>query len=651
VDYDNLTREQFEKFYCEDVVRYLKHVQKTKTFRIRDETIAAIEEEDLDGVDLLVMGYDEMVGVVKRIGPAKRLMRVLSSLGGADDPTDTKIDQGSESSSVKERTQEEGSRSEPKEVQVYQVPAHIAFISSSPMNEADTKALDLETEYEIMRDLVRNHPVFQLSRWRASKEHIRNAIGSGCFCVHHTGHGDQEEGLHIEGGQASANAEAYLDGESFAEMIRKIPAENRPKVVYLAACYSEVVGEKLVKGGVVRHVVACRKEDVLGDNGAPVFAREFYKRLLGGETVLEAFAQAKRKLREMVRWRIERALSILQDHIPQSGEVRARAMKMASKLEGKEAPYGKKVYNELFALCSQEKVGLDQETKEETKRLLGWAFQAEIEEPKYTLLPRTDDGDGKAHDVKYGFKASTRVEPKTGWIPAPDPFFSRDLVKKRYQAIIRNCRLSIKNDHAVLEKRFATRWTQIVGGTRTGKTALAKAVAWRLWHDNDGPNAIFWADLSRSIDEESVLSAVARSTCSDESRHLVAGDPLHALKKIAESKRILLICDNASSLLRSSKVFREILSISKSLLLLTTSRETMSDRDSKVEEDSGRVVPVCVREGVRVRAYEVCGSSETVCVCVCVCVCVRGCACVCVCVCVCACVCVCVYAGDRRSSR
>jgi len=451
------------------------------------------------------------------------------------------------------------------EVSDEQVPAHIAFIPSFPAKDSDK--LDLETEYEIMQDLTRDYPDFQFSRWRASMEHIQNAIDSGCFCFHFAGHGDQEKGLCIEGDLPSDYAKIYLDGKSLRKMFQEItPSKNRPRIVFLAACHSEVVGEKLIMDKLVNHAVVCRKEYELDDNVAPIVSKEFYRRLLRGESVLEAFERAKGRLREIVKWRVHQALSILKGHIFQSAKLES----IFENIRKRNVPFGKSVYEELSALCSQKDVGLEQEQKEEIRKLIGGAYVAEKEVKKYKLLPCVNiDG---THNAKYKFeKPERQIQSQIGWIPKPLSFFSMDLVRKQYKDIVNNCRLSIKNDHAVLVKVFAKQWVEIVGGKDTGKTSLATAVAWRMRHDNDGPTAIFWVDLSDFKDKRGILSAVAESTSSDQSQ------PLQELKNIAKSKRILLICDDIPTTLPGPHVFHEILKISKSLLLLSTSRIRFGD--------------------------------------------------------------------------
>eukprot|EP00466_Bigelowiella_natans_P001589 jgi/Bigna1/140005/aug1.53_g14713 len=85
--YPNPTREEFENFSCEEVVRYLRVVQGK--FRLREETITAVKDQDLDGKDLLEMTEEQMLKVWK-MGPVKRLGRLLSSLSDTQTGIETK---------------------------------------------------------------------------------------------------------------------------------------------------------------------------------------------------------------------------------------------------------------------------------------------------------------------------------------------------------------------------------------------------------------------------------------------------------------------------------------------------------------------------------------------------------------------------------
>eukprot|EP00466_Bigelowiella_natans_P002377 jgi/Bigna1/145316/aug1.97_g20024 len=153
-----------------------------------------------------------------------------------------------------------------------------------------------------------------------------------------------------------------------------------------------------------------------------------------------------------------------------------------------------KAERDFRIFCEEENI--NQEVQEE----LLWADLAENEVDKLTLLPRSTDND-ETHNVTCEFRELEQIEPKTGWIPDPDPgsFFSRDVVKKQHREILENCRLSMKNDHAVFKKTFATQWIQIVGGKGSGKSVLAEVVARSMWHDNDGPDAIYWVLIMFSV--------------------------------------------------------------------------------------------------------------------------------------------------------
>eukprot|EP00466_Bigelowiella_natans_P013450 jgi/Bigna1/137400/aug1.39_g12108 len=321
------------------------------------------------------------------------------------------------------------------------LPARIACVSSSPTNEADNKALDFQTECELMRELIRVCPKFQCSTCRASEEQMDAAVGSKCFCLHCSGHGHPEKGLCIEGDPAIGKPGKHLDGKALAEMFRR-NRNGRPKIVHLAACHSEIVGKKLTEDGSVSHVMACRGKDELSDHGAPVFAGTFHQRLPQGHSALEAFELAKRRLRVTAQQCENRALFCLEEH-PKPSLIAAKLEEKLKSLHAQCTTHCAKwkVERDFRVFCKKENI--DQEVQEE----LLWADLAENEVDKLTLLPRSTDND-EIHNVKCEFRELEQIEPKTGWIPDPDPgsFFSRDAVKEQCREILENCRLSMRQE-------------------------------------------------------------------------------------------------------------------------------------------------------------------------------------------------------------
>eukprot|EP00466_Bigelowiella_natans_P020286 jgi/Bigna1/144186/aug1.85_g18894 len=150
------------------------------------------------------------------------------------------------------------------------VPAHIAFVSSSPLNETDKEKLSQQTD----------------------------------------GHCDRKKGLVIEEtGQSNGKAAQKKYLGSLVEIFGGL-GDKRPRVLFLAACHSKVVGQLVVEKGQVDYAMVCDEHHELGDSGAPVFAKNFYKSLLSGKTrVSEAFESAKKVLEEMATARREAVIS------------------------------------------------------------------------------------------------------------------------------------------------------------------------------------------------------------------------------------------------------------------------------------------------------------------------------------------------------
>jgi len=121
--------------------------------------------------------------------------------------------------------------------------------------------------------------------------------------------------------------------------------------------------------------------------------------------------QAKGIPRETVNRR-----SILESHLSYSQS--SKLEEMSKMIREQKVPFGKGVDDELFALYSLEKTGLEQEQKNEIKRLIGWVCTLENEVCKYKILPDVSDNE-KIHNAKYDFKRLERhAQSKMGWIRA-----------------------------------------------------------------------------------------------------------------------------------------------------------------------------------------------------------------------------------------
>jgi len=395
---------------------------------------------------------------------------------------------------------------------VERVPAHFAFVSSSPLNETDKEKLSQETEHELLQDVARNHPHLHLSilRWRASKPQIHAAARSNCCVLHFSGHCHWKKGLVIEEtGQSNGKGaqKKFLGSDSLVEIFKGL-GDKRPRVLFLAACHSKVVGQPVVEKGLVDYAIVCGEFQKLGDRGAPVFAKNFYQSLLSGKTsVSEAFESATNVLKEMAKERRETVISTFKRHF-QSHTKKEEYEEIHSKLKKKAELYEydigwemkeirTKWYQRLHEWMKSEHI--KENEKEEIERMrndLEWAQYLEEESVKYMLLQKTKKG-----DVRFKFEEPDSLCSKTGWIPARPSFFCKALVEHEYLQIMNNYRLSLKSDDAVLERKFAKRWLQIVGEKGTGKTSLATEIAWLRRHDMDGPDAIFWVDLTEATEK------------------------------------------------------------------------------------------------------------------------------------------------------
>jgi len=68
------------------------------------------------------------------------------------------------------------------------------------------------------------------------------------------------------------------------------------EVVFVASCQSEGIADNFVKAS-IPHVIAVTSTERVLDSNARVFATTFYAGVIGGQTVLEAFNNARDRVR------------------------------------------------------------------------------------------------------------------------------------------------------------------------------------------------------------------------------------------------------------------------------------------------------------------------------------------------------------------
>ena len=162
--------------------------------------------------------------------------------------------------------------------------------------------LDFAGERALLSESL--HQARRAITWRctsATPDHLQTALTLGCRMLHLTGHGDPNF-LAFEGEAGLAHPLSEAD---LREMVQAAPAP--PQVAFVSACHSHNLGQALAAAG-VPHVVAIRTEEAVLDNAAMLFARAFYRALLSGQTVAQAFEAGRVAVHTdptLTRWQVE----------------------------------------------------------------------------------------------------------------------------------------------------------------------------------------------------------------------------------------------------------------------------------------------------------------------------------------------------------
>ena len=143
--------------------------------------------------------------------------------------------------------------------------------------------LDLETESTTLKDAMDGtgiDVVFEM----ATANNLGKFLAQGNRFLHFSCHGHPKY-LFIENDYGGA--QMLLVDENLKAWIRA--GGNKLSFVFVSACQSRNAGEAFKNAG-VEHVVCCeRNEQNLSNTAAIVFARDFYRALVNGRTLQEAF--------------------------------------------------------------------------------------------------------------------------------------------------------------------------------------------------------------------------------------------------------------------------------------------------------------------------------------------------------------------------
>eukprot|EP00466_Bigelowiella_natans_P021061 jgi/Bigna1/87212/estExt_fgenesh1_pg.C_170223 len=421
---------------------------------------------------------------------------------------------------------------DPRSDKVVEVPAHLAFAFALPLERFES-VLRLEKDGEMLKDISgrvsiakRNAPGIEdcklhISRWRATKENVLKALRSNCFALlvgcHHT----EEHGFEFENDNPGGKA-VHVSSKDFLKIVMDAKETldlNSLKILMLAACHSEAAAKGAFgHSKLADHVIVCREKESIGDNTFRLFQTAFFENLLGGASVSTSFRLAEEKLLGMAT------------------DIEKQVDKLRNSLRRR--PFLKPCPRGIARVTMLE---------EQISELKGVK--------NFLLLPEGGD-----HDVRFSFKPYSPSSPKLKtWVPArPEGFnpapFQRQLIwaVDNYLQLQRSSFSALQHGDSDQANSNSHRWVQMRGPKKSGRSSIAKYIAWRLsLYDMEGPDGIFWPQLTLQLSDMLTGSAEETNTT------LVFAQIIDDVDDVAADDR--------------AKLFKNLMSLGSRLHILTIS--------------------------------------------------------------------------------
>mmetsp|Transcript_2179 Transcript_2179/g.3147 ORF Transcript_2179/g.3147 Transcript_2179/m.3147 type:complete len:749 (-) Transcript_2179:149-2395(-) len=175
-------------------------------------------------------------------------------------------------------------------------PFDLVYLRSSPLimknlHQVFTVApLDVRAEEKgFINAITRSTKQLRYKKDFATVDRLTSNAILGFKVLHYSGHG-LKHGLAFED---EIGVMHVVPIKTLQKLIKT--AADKLKLVFVAACHSQVAGEAFVKAG-VKHVIAVKISEKVADKGAQNFMNKFYLSLLVGHTVQMAFDTAKNNL-------------------------------------------------------------------------------------------------------------------------------------------------------------------------------------------------------------------------------------------------------------------------------------------------------------------------------------------------------------------
>lgn len=172
---------------------------------------------------------------------------------------------------------------------------HIGYLYSSPLimrnigEYLEVEQLNLREEFKAFkRAIADSKRKVHITRKVATVENMANILANNLQVLHYTGHG-------LKGGLAFEDRCGQMhtiENKALGEIFSAAEG-SKVQVVFVAACHSEIAGRAFAIAG-VPHVIAIKVDDKVEDKSAGKFMRQFYHKLMMGQTVQGAFEMAKK---------------------------------------------------------------------------------------------------------------------------------------------------------------------------------------------------------------------------------------------------------------------------------------------------------------------------------------------------------------------
>ena len=162
---------------------------------------------------------------------------------------------------------------------------HILIIFSHPLiwpSGQPVEVLDSKHERDtLLRELREANRTIKVRFDLAHPDSLTRGFAQGANILHFSGHGTPKFIVFEDGGGGAQ----FLNIDTFADLIKSV---GGIKLAFISSCHSGVLGKGLIRAD-VPHVVAVKTKHAVLDYSATVFAREFYRFLINGRSIREAF--------------------------------------------------------------------------------------------------------------------------------------------------------------------------------------------------------------------------------------------------------------------------------------------------------------------------------------------------------------------------